>query len=385
MSKKDDYSRTVRIDLIPQVPKHASGPHRENVVVSSSAGSASARDSTKTIPASHFHRLLQALYDAVIVSDLDGMIVDVNMRAEDFLHYSKSEVAGMSVLDIISGADTSLLETVSQNLESERFTLIQAYCMREDGSYFPAEIAVSRIDLEAPRLCFFVRDITVRRQAQEMLITEHNAIQNSSTGIVITDTDAVIEFANPATEKMWRCENETQLLEVKISTLLANPDAISSIIDTLSGNDSQAWSGELVGKRLDDSLFDIEVAAVPNRNSDGDVIGYVFSLADIGDRNRARQAEQESERGRVMLESLGAACHHVSQPATILMGNLEILKDRLESADDEIQNLLQGSLDAMERIDNVLQRLKSASEYKTRTYLERSEDSDSGEDRILDI
>ena len=385
MSTKDEHSRTMRIDLIPQVPVPSSGRSRDDLVITPASGGARIEASERAGPEPHFHRLLHALYDAVIVSDLNGKIVDINVRAEEFFHYAKSEVIGLSVLQIISGADATLLDTVNENLESERFTLIQAYCLREDGSYFPSEIVVSRIELEVPRLCFFVRDITVRRQAQEMLITEHNAIQNSSTGIVITDTDAVIEFANPATEKMWHCEDPSQLQGVGVGTLLKDPNEVTSIIETLKDSDGETWSGDLVGNRLDGTPFDIEVSAVPNRNADGDIIGYVFSLADIGDRKRASEAEQESERRRVMLESLGAACHHVSQPATILMGNLEMLRDHLSSADDEIKKLLKSSLAAMESIDDVLQRLKGASEYKTRSYLGGKEDEDSSGDRILDI
>jgi hypothetical protein len=62
-----------------------------------------------------------------------------------------------------------------------------------------------------------------------------------------------------------------------------------------------------------------------------------------------------------------------------------MLRDRLSSADDEIKKLLQSSLGAMESIDDVLQRLKGASEYKTRSYLGGKEDEDSSGDRILDI
>lgn len=382
MTNKEEFSRTMRIDLIPSVPEGSSGG-KDSVVISGATGGAARQDADRS--ETNFHKLLQALYDAVIVSDQEGKIVDVNLRAEEFFRYMKSEVTGLSVLDVISGADESLLDTLNQNLKGERFTLIQAYCIRADGSYFPAEIAVSKLDFEAPQLCFFVRDITVRRQAQEMLITEHNAIQNSSTGIVITNTLAVIEFANPATAKMWSCQNERELLDIEIGNLLDEPGVVDTIVQALGDDESDAWHGDLVGKRSDESCFDIEVSAVPSRNADGEVVGYVFSLADIGDRKRAQEAEQESERRRVMLESLGAACHHVSQPATILMGNLEILRERLSSDDEEIGKLVQGSLDAMESIDDVLQRLKSASEYKTRSYLGPPDDPDAEENRILDI
>jgi DNA-binding response OmpR family regulator len=37
----------------------------------------------------------------------------------------------------------------------------------------------------------------------------------------------------------------------------------------------------------------------------------------------------QAERQRVMIESLGAACHHLSQPMTSVMGNLGLLQESL--------------------------------------------------------
>ena len=171
-----EFSKTMRIDLIPDVPARPSGNQRQRVVFERQPGASIPRTPREDgdLEDSHFQRLLQRLYDAALIADVHGRIVDVNVRAEEFLSYSGGELRGMTVSDVISGADESVLRTVSDNLENERHTLIQAYCLRKDGSYFPAEVAVSKLGLGRLHLCFFIRDITIRRQAEEMLITEHN-------------------------------------------------------------------------------------------------------------------------------------------------------------------------------------------------------------------
>ena len=50
-----------------------------------------------------------------------------------------------------------------------------------------------------------------------------------------------------------------------------------------------------------------------------------LTAAIVRDRCRSEQ--------RVMIESLGAACHHISQPMTSVMGNLGLLKESLASDD----------------------------------------------------
>jgi len=117
-----------------------------------------------------YSKLLESVYDAVIVTDLKGRIVDFNRRAVDFFLCDGEELFGRKVLDLISGADEDLLKSIGRNLEEHRYTLIEAHCVRRDDSMFPAEIAVNKIDLDQEsQLCFFVRDITVRKKAQDAL------------------------------------------------------------------------------------------------------------------------------------------------------------------------------------------------------------------------
>ena len=111
----------------------------------------------------------------------------------------------------------------------------------------------------------------------------------------------------------------------------------------------------------------------------------MFTFADIRDRRRAAEAEKEAERRRVMLESLGAACHHLGQPATVLLANLGIIQKRLDGAEDLVVELVKTSIDAAESLGSILHKLNTVNEYKTTQYLERRDGADSEENRILDI
>ncbi|MDA1044765.1 MAG: PAS domain-containing protein [Verrucomicrobia bacterium] len=217
-----------------------------------------------------------------------------------------------------------------------------------------------------------------------MLITEHNAIQNSGNGIAVINQDGTIEFVNPMVEQMWACEPDA-LLGVDLRDLVSNRDVADELLRVLTEGGAQNWAGEATARRADGSEFDVQINGARNRNPDGETLGCVLSFMDIGDRKRAREAERQAEQHRVMLESLGAACHHVSQPATMLMGNLEMLMERLNEYDEASQLLIKRSLVAVEEVSRVLKRLTAVSEYKTMQYL-GGEGGGSGTDsRILEI
>jgi len=88
----------------------------------------------------------------------------------------------------------------------------------------------------------------------------------------------------------------------------------------------------------------------------------------------------KAERHRVMLQSIGAACHHLGQPATALRMRLFLMKERATSV-AEIEDINQSIID-IEAIESILKKLREVNEYRTERYLCESE---SDENHILAI
>ncbi len=117
-----------------------------------------------------YNEFMQSIYDAVIIADMDGNVIDGNDRAVEFLHYEISELRNLTVFQIICGFDRSVLKKVSQNIDNEKFTVIEAYCSRSDKTTFPSEIATSKLHLGAEKhIYFFIRDITKRKEDERIL------------------------------------------------------------------------------------------------------------------------------------------------------------------------------------------------------------------------
>ena len=377
----------MRIDLIPTAPTAPTEDGHRRVVVSSGTGRRSQLRlplrQEQGAPLSRYHELLQSIYDAALITDLDGVITEVNARAVEFLKWSAEELIGVSVCDVISGADTSLVKTLVTNLDKERYTLIQAYCIRKDGALFPTEIAVNRFRVGEGNLCFFVRDITVRRQAEEMLRTEHNAIQNAANGIVIADLAANLEYVNPAFAAMLGYVLPEALVGADIRDVLGEGEATEQMLaDVLEHG--YTWTGELEVEKPSGETVELGVLATCNRNSEGETVGIVFSFTDLSDRKLAEAAQREAERQRVMLESLGAACHHLGQPATVLVANLSLIQSRLETSDKLVNGLVDNCIDAAKRLGDVLHKLNEVNEYRTTCYLDGDREDTTGS-MILDI
>lgn len=377
-------SRTMRIDLIPDVPDEPVRDKRRVVVKSETlVKTGISEDVAASLGVTRYQELLDSIYDAAVITDLKGTVTEVNARAVQFLQWSKAEMTGVSVADFINGADDTLIASFASNLQNHRFTLMQAYCVRKDGTFFPAEIAVNRLRSGAGSLCLFIRDITVRRQAEEMLRTEHCAIQNAANGIAISNLDGVLEYVNPAFAAMLDMGVPEELAGASIYDIFEGSGMAEEMFRVVLEEDRR-WTGEISAEMPSGKMIDLDILATSNRNSDGEKVGVVFSFSDLSDRKCAEAAQREAERQRVMLETLGAACHHLGQPATVLMANLGLMRHKVSSEDPLLSELIDSSMVAIRRLGDTLHKLNGVNEYRTTSYMSDVDESSPGS-RILDI
>jgi FixJ family two-component response regulator len=97
-----------------------------------------------------------------------------------------------------------------------------------------------------------------------------------------------------------------------------------------------------------------------------------------------KQQLVEAEKQRVMIESLGAACHHLGQPTTVITTYLEMIKR--QDLPQEALTMLEGCIEAANSIGDILNKLQQVSEYRTEPYRPSGENDTSRPDEyILDI
>src|ERR1035437_6221032 len=173
MADNEQLIETVRITLLPAEALEAVKPAKIPMLTPKVAGLPREGIRAKFGASEYtlYHEFLQSIYDAVLITDWEGHILDGNARSTEFLGYALSELRDMAIFDVICGFDEAILQKICDNLDHDQFTLIEeAYCRRKDQSMFPAEIAINKLHLgNEKHICFFVRDITRRKQDEELL------------------------------------------------------------------------------------------------------------------------------------------------------------------------------------------------------------------------
>ena len=275
MPENESFARTVRI-AIPFEESGTAVALKIPQAVIKKKGPAPLDESADTAP---YQELLQSLYDGVLITDAAGRIMDVNERAMDFLLYTKDELSRLNIINIIAGANEVLLATLRRNIEQHRYTLIEASCIRKDRTTFPAEIATNRLVLTPEgHLCFFVRNITKRKKAEEVL-------KQTVTRLKEMDLSKSRFVANVSHEL------RTPLTIINTFVALVNDGVAGAVSDQQK-------------ECLETVLRNCERLA-----------GLIDDVLDLG---RIESGREEFHRGRVNLTDLLKQCHHDFIPQCLL-------------------------------------------------------------------
>jgi len=220
--------------------------------------------------------VLEHLYDAIMLTNLKGVVQQANHRAEEMFGYPLVQLIGMPLGQIVDGISDELMGLMHQQLQRGRFTVLEARCTRQNGSLFPAEIAVSSLELgEGPGLCFSLRNITQRREMQNQLSMAQHALQQAACGLLMVDLDSKLRFANNVFCRMWGVAQPADVLGRSLDELFGAASA-ELLRSGLTGHET--WAGILDIVRPGGKVLRVQAISAPNNDFAGVLVGLVISF-----------------------------------------------------------------------------------------------------------
>jgi len=172
-----------------------------------------------------YYELMNGLYDAVLILDDQGHVVDSNSRVVDVLGYSRDESWDLPIKKIITGMTPQIFEHLRRSLMENNHVLIDARCFRKDESSFMGEVGVSTLSLTraGSNIVFAIRNVERRKNAMEELRKGQLALQIALAPAFVCDTDGLFQIVNQAFLEAFGIPDEKQAKSVRFVDLL--PDA----------------------------------------------------------------------------------------------------------------------------------------------------------------
>jgi len=311
----------------------------EGILVTAAIRNISARKAAETHLAQmegRYRGLLEAAPDAMVVVDQAGEIVLLNLQAEKQFGYSRDELVGQLVTNIIPDGFAERLiaddlRSAADALAQQIGTGIELSGRRKDGSEFPIEIMLSPLDsAEGVLVTAAIRNISVRKAAERYLARMEGRyrglLEAAPDAMVVVSTHGGIVLLNVQAEKQFGYPRN-ELIGQQVTNIIPDGFAERLIADNLRSAedalDQQIGAGlELTGRRKDGSEFPIEIMLSPLENADGTLVTAAIRNISVRKAAETHLAAMEG-RYRGLLEAAPDAMVVVNQQGEIVLLNVQ--------------------------------------------------------------
>ncbi len=209
-----------------------------------------------------YRSLVEHASDAICIVDTNMKFTEINPVGCQLSGYTREEVLQLSVIDLLFEEELRINPLRINSLIPGKTFLYERKLKRKDGTGVEMELSAKMLD--DGRVIMFIRDISERKKASQLL-SESEAkfrafFENSMDGILLTISDGPILAANFAACEIFRM-TEAELCDAGRFELTDMSDP--RVYDLLGERKTTGSArGELTFKRKDGSRFPGEISSV---------------------------------------------------------------------------------------------------------------------------
>ncbi|MEO8598782.1 MAG: PAS domain S-box protein [bacterium] len=240
------------------------------------------------------HRILETTLDGFWRIDLQSNLLAVNPAYCQLSGYTQDELLGMRVSDLDATEHISFVPEQIAHLVKNGRDQFETRHRRKNGSIWLVEVSATYSAVLNGQIFVFLRDITERKNAEEMLRKLSIAVEQSPASVVITDLEGSIQYVNPCFSKVTGY-SASEVIGKNPSILKSGQTSEEIYLEMWSKLSSgKAWRGELLNKRKNGELYWEETNVAPVKNLAGTVTHYVAVKTDITERVLLQAAREDA-------------------------------------------------------------------------------------------
>lgn len=236
-----------------------------------------------------YRKLIENSHEVIYQISLDGVFTYVSPAWSNFLGHSAHDVIGRSITEFVHEEDLIICyDAIRKMVETgERMSDVVYRVKHLDGSWrwhSSSGVALYNNKGDVIGIYGIARDITEKKQSDDLLRKFSFAIEQSPVSVVITDLEGRIEYIN---------NRFTSVTGYTINELLGKNQRIiksgehsrtfyKDLWDTIISG--KVWRNEILNRKKNGELF-WELASIsPLKNEKGEITNYLGTKVDITDR-----------------------------------------------------------------------------------------------------
>ena len=301
------------------------------------------------------HRLiLGSISDAVFVTDdSSGAFTYVSPGVSRIFGYSRDEVASFSHVSELLGEGMLSLDELSTRGELQN---IEREVLDKDGNKHVLLVNVKRVSIQGGTILYCCRDITEQKATEEALRRVNDdlrervaacdvgfrtareqlkgemeerarlatAIEQVADGVILTGTDWTIQYVSPGFERMTGYSRD-EIIGQHLRILKSGKHEgafYRNIRNALSNGGG--WSGRILNRKKDGTLYESEVTGSPVRDASGMIINYVAIHRDITHMAKLEKQLQQAQKMEAIGTLAGGIAHDFNNILAVIVGCTEL-------------------------------------------------------------
>ncbi len=234
--------------------------------------------------------------EVIFVKDIEGRYLHMNRAGLTFLGFAAEEIIGKTDAEVFPEASASRIQGEDQDvLASGRTQRIHETIPAAAGlRYMQTTKGVCRdADGRAFGVFGISRDMTEQRALELERSKLSRALEQSAEAIMITDPDQLIEYVNPAFERVtgYSAADVLGRTPALLKSGRTPPKVQKRLEHALAAG--EPFHGVFVNRRRDGSHYHADMSVAPVREETGRITHYISTHYDISEKLRT---ERELER-----------------------------------------------------------------------------------------
>lgn len=171
-------------------------------------------------------------------------------------------------------------------------------------------------------------------------------MQNVADALITIDSNGIIESINPAALELFGYESD-ELIGMNVAQLAVEEDRPRHgdyIRRYLVGGEARIigkGSREVRGIRKDGTVLELELAVSEARIGSERV--FIGALRDISERKRLEAHVRQTQKMEAIGQLTGGVAHDFNNLLGVILGNAELLEDRVGAEDPQVQAVIRAS------------------------------------------
>ncbi len=303
-----------------------------------------------------YRDLFESAKDMIVIVDKDGNIIDVNESAEHVTGFNRSELLERNLIaDIVISDDRHICRDILHNQKEVQIHEIRL--KTKDGRLVTIQGSSSgrfAKDGTLLSMSLICRDVTERKQSDDMMRLLKEAVETLPIGITISNIEGKIVYVNPVDAAMHGYTVEE--LIGKNAKIFAPVEFWKPMtFDEIHG--MGGWRRESINLRKNGETFPVKLVSIAVKNAEGQPIGIIMACEDITEQKRAEEElirRQEALRSVYkMATTLGssfkAVCDEVVLSLSEILRTSHVLVQRFHEGQwNIVSSIADGKLNSAE-------------------------------------